>query len=88
MAALLAAGDELAYRNAPVEARLNAASLRSLKTLVAPDPYLSAQAPTPFPTFTGIRLIVDPEMPPNRIEFRDRDGSVTARFDLPAEDGT
>ena len=84
MAALKQTADELAYLNAPVEARLASATLIALKLMLEPDPRNTPlPPPSPFETMTGLKLIVDPDVPPLRLEFRDRDGNVVSSFDLP-----
>ena len=79
MAALLEASETLAYLNSPVEVRLDADSLNWLRARLAPPLFTPA---SPF-DIGGVRLIVDPTIPPRRIEFRDRDGNVVSSFDLP-----
>lgn len=73
------AADELAYLNAPVECRTSHYGLNFLRwAFGAPR-----TPPTPLDLISGLRVIVDPELPGNRIEFRDRDGKVTHSIDLP-----
>lgn len=71
MESLKEAADELAYRNAPVEARLALATLIALKMAFPSDM-------SRISTYSGLRLVVDPEIEPRTIEFRAADGTVTA----------
>lgn len=81
---LMRAGDELAYLLAPVEARLTADSFVRFRVWLEPDPSKPSPPPTLFETFAGIRIIVDETVAPDRIEFRDRHGNVTAAFEIPS----
>lgn len=78
-AAMKRASDELAYLNAPVECRASPYGLSCLRLMFARP----STPPTPLDLISGLRVIVDPELPNNRIEFRDRDGKVTYAIDLP-----
>lgn len=80
LADMYRAAEELAYLNAPVECRVSHEGLRFLRTTFALDP----TKPTPPPSLVGgLRVIVDPTLPVNRMEFRDRAGNVTDSIDLP-----
>ena len=83
---LLRAGEELAYLSVPVEARLTADSYVRFKAWIdmQHDPFTPRPVPTPFDVFAGIRIIVDETIAPDRIEFRDQRGNVTAAFDVPS----
>jgi hypothetical protein len=82
MRALAAIADIYSGGGVPVEARLAPASMGLLRSLVEPDPTKWAPAPRGASSFFGIRLIVDPEVPDRRVEFRDRYGDVCRVIDL------
>jgi hypothetical protein len=76
---LAKAADELAYRNAPVECRTSQAGLRFLRLAFGAP----RTPPTPLDSlYYGLRVIVDPDVPENRIEFRDKDGHVVQSIEL------
>jgi hypothetical protein len=84
------AAEELAYLNAPVECRTSQYGLKALKLMFGGRPPPSTpfreaflQASRNLDLISGLRVIVDPELPENRIEFRDQDGKVTFSMDLP-----
>lgn len=78
MHALKEAADQLAYLNAPVEAHLTADCFIALRMML-PAP----ERPTsPLHAIIGLKLIVDPDLPKWRIEFRDQKGKVVSSFDL------
>ena len=82
MDAIKKASDELAYLDAPVEARVTRYGLNALRLMLAPDPTKPSPPPVLAPIY-GVRLIVDESLPPKQIEFRDGDGKVTSSFELP-----
>lgn len=82
MERLLRIYDEFQYKRVPCEGRLTAEALRELRKRYAPDPTKDAPVAAPYGMLAGIRLIVDPEIEPNVIEFRDADGNVIHRITL------
>lgn len=74
--------DELAYSHSPVEARLTADAYSRFRVWLLPDPTKPIPRPSPMSLYSGIKVIVDPTIAPNRIEFRDADGNVTAAFEI------
>lgn len=83
MAALKEAYDQLAYLNAPCEARLSNLSLKKLRVMLEPPPERPLAPTSLVSSMYGLKLVVDEDLPFNRIEFRDRDGKVMSTYDLP-----
>lgn len=76
---LYRAAEQLAYLHAPVECRTSHYGLRFLRTAFPHPPF----SPTPLAMMSGLRVLIDPDLPEKRIEFRDGGGNITHSIDLP-----